>query len=636
MRYSDRRLGLSALTRSECPFTHDRVSRRRLWRPRGLLWLVAVAALASGCSRAASHGKYFGKVSPPEGQQLRYISGSEPESLDPQVSTGQPEARLYLALYDGLTEIHPVTSEPIPSMAESWESLRENTEYIFHLRPNLRWSNGTPITASDFVYSLRRGLKPEFAARAAYMAYDIEYAQAYNEGDVFAKDRKTGELLPDPAHPSYHLVLPGEPAARDKALASLELAKGHDVAFVPVRAEDIGVQAVDDRTLRLTLMRPVPFLAGLLTHQFFRPVPRDAIERYGDAWTQPGHIITSGAFTLAVWRPYDRIIVERNPYFWDAARVKLDRITFYPLEDYTTMMNLYKAGAVDAVFNHVPPAAWVDDLRGYQDYMDKPEIATEFYQFNTTRPPVNDVRVRRAFNMAIDKAALAKYRRTAKPNTAFTPDGIFPDYQRPKGDPFDPARARQLLVEAGYGNAAGEFDPATFPVQDVELSYNTAESNRQVAEFVQAQWKQNLGLTIALKNSEWKTYLTSRANLEYKGIARAGWVGDYMDPYTFLSIFATPTGDNGTGWFDPKYVALLEGANRQSDPQARLAMLAKAEEMLLDVQPVIPLMTTATNWMKKPYVKGMYANPQTLHAWKFVYIEHDASKWDEDPAPEIP
>jgi oligopeptide transport system substrate-binding protein len=602
----------------------------RLLGPHRLLSAVAIV-LVAGCARPSTHGKYFGKVSPPDGQVLRYISGSEPESLDPQVSTGQPEARLFLALYDGLTEIHPQTSQPIPSMAERWDSLHDNTEFVFHLRPNLRWSNGRPITAADFVYSIRRGLAPVLAARAAYMAYDIEYAEAYNEGGVFVRNRATRAFFPDPASPGHRLVLSGDPKVRDKALAAPEFAAARGQEFVPVTPEDVGIEAVDDRTLRIRLMRPVPFMAGLMTHQFFRPVPREEIERYGDAWTRPGHIVTSGAFMLQSWKPYDRIIVVRNPHFWDAARVKLDQIAFYPLEEATTMMNLYKAGEVDAVYNHVPPAAWVDDLRGFRDYMDMPEVACEYYQFNVTRAPMNDVRVRKALNMAVDKVALAKYRRTAKPNTSFTPEGIFPDYPRPSGDPFDPARARALLVEAGYGNAAGEFDPATFPAHDVELTYNTAESNRQVAEFVQAQWKQNLGLTIPLKNMEWKTYLTVRANLEYKGIARAGWVGDYMDPFTFLSLFATVAGDNGTGWFDPKYAALLEAANREQDPKQRYAKLAEAEKMLLDVQPVLPLTTNATNWMKKPYVKGMYANPQTLHAWKFVYIEHDPSKWDTDP-----
>jgi oligopeptide transport system substrate-binding protein len=602
------------------------------------LRLVAVVSLlcVTGCTKTASHSKYFGKVSPPAGQELHYISGSEPESLDPYISTGQPEARIYLALYDGLTEIHPVTSQPIPSMAERWESLHENTEFIFHLRANLKWSDGRPITADDFVWSLQRGLSPELAARAAYMAYDIAYAQAYNEGGVFARNRATGQFVPDPASPAHHLVLPGEATAREKALADPALAAARGQEFVPVKPADVGIEAIDARTLRLRLMRPIPFLPGLVTHQFFRPVPRQAIEKYGGSWTRPEHIVTSGAFKLETWRPYDRIIVVRNPNFWDAARVRLDRITFYPLEDNTTMMNLYKAGAVDAVFNHIPPAAWVDDLRQYADYMDKPEIATEYYGFNITHAPMNDVRVRKALNMAIDKVSLARYRRTQKANFSFTPEGIFPGYPRPAGDPFDPARAKALLADAGYKDASGQFDPSKFPLQDVELTYNTNETNRQVAEFMQAQWKQNLGLTIPIKNMEWKTFLATRAALDYRGVARSSWVGDYMDPYTFLGIFSTIAGDNGTGWYDPKYVAILSAANAETDAQKRFEKLAEAEKMLLDVQPVLVLTTTATNWMKKPYVKGMYANPQTLHAWKFVYIEHDPAKWDEDPPPVIP
>jgi oligopeptide transport system substrate-binding protein len=540
------------------------------------LALAVSLFLTSACTTQAETSPYFGKVEPPEGQVMRYISGSEPESLDPQVSTGQPEARLYVALYDGLTEYHPESGQPIPSLAERWEPNSDNSEFTFHLR-EAKWSNGDPITAHDFVYSLRRGLSPEFAARSAYLAYYIRNAQAYNEGKA--------------------------------------------------KAEDIGVTAVDNRTLKFTLVQSVPFFPGLVAHQFFRPVPRNVIEKHGQAWTQPENIITSGAFRLQTWKPYNRLILVRNPMFWDAASVKLDQITFYPLEEGTTMMNLYKAGEVDALYNHIPPAAWIDRLRMTKDHMDKPEAAIDYYMFNTTKPPMTDIRVRKAFNMAIDKAGLAAYQRTIKPLTAFTPEDIFPGYPRPIGDPFDAQRARALLAEAGYRDSSGQYDPSKFPIADVELTYNTTERNRQIAEFVQAQWKQNLNLTVPLKNMEWKTFLDYRAKLEYKGVGRAGWVGDYMDPNTFLELFITKTGDNGTGWYDQKYVDTLKAANRQTDQVRRYAMMAQAEKMLLDAQPVIPLATSSTNWMKKPYVKGMYPNPVTIHAWKFVYIEHDPAKW---------
>lgn len=540
------------------------------------LILLASLFLVSACTTQAENSPYFGKVEPPEGQVLRYTSGSEPESLDPQVSTGQPEARIYVALYDGLTEYHPETGEAIPSLAHRWEPNGDNSQFTFYLR-DAKWSDGQPLTAHDFVYSLRRGLEPAFAARSAYLAYYIAGAQAYNEG------------------------------------------KG--------KAEVIGVEAIDDRTLRFRLTQSVPFFPGLVAHQFFRAVPRQAIEKHGQAWTQPQHIVTSGAFKPQIWRPYDRLVVVRNPHFWDAANVKLDQITFYPIEDHTTKMNLYKAGELDAVYNHVPPAAWIDRLRMTRDHMDKPEAAIDYYMFNTTKPPMTDIRVRKAFNMAIDKAGLAAYQRTIKPLTAFTPEGIFPGYPRPVGDPFDVQRARSLLAEAGYRDASGNYNPAKFPIAEVELTYNPSERNREIAEYVQAQWKQNLGLTVPLKNMEWKTFLDYRAKLEYKGMARTGWVGDYMDPNTFLELFMTRTGDNGTGWYDQRYVDLLKEANRQNDPVKRYAMMARAEKMLLDAQPVIPLATSSTNWMKKPYVKGMHPNPVTIHAWKFVYIEHDPGKW---------
>jgi oligopeptide transport system substrate-binding protein len=313
--------------------------------------------------------------------------------------------------------------------------------------------------------------------------------------------------------------------------------------------------------------------------------------------------------------------------YWDAANVKLDQIEFVPLDDSTTMMNLYKAGAVDATYNHTVPNAWLDVLQNMKDYMDAPEMANEYYQINTTRPPLNDARVRRAFGMAIDREALAKYRHV-KPLTAFVPEGIFPRYPAVHVATFDVEAAKKLLAQAGYKNKSGEYDPSTFPLDNVELTYNTSDSNRQVAEFVQAQWKQNLGLTVPLKNMEFKTFLSSRAALDYKGFARSGWIGDYVDPFSYLNIFYTPKGDNGTGWWDPKYVAMLDDANRTLDPQARYDKMAKAEELLLESQAVIPLVEQSTRWMKKPYVKGMYPNPGTMHAWKFVYIEHDRSKWD--------
>lgn len=588
---------------------------------------VIALCLTTACSRGDAHSPYFGKVVPPAGQDMRYISGSEPESLDPPVSSSQVDARIIMALFDGLTEYDPKTGQPIPALADTWEPNDDNSVFTFHLR-DATWSDGSPITADDFVYSIRRGLAPALASRTAYMAYDITNAQAYNEGAVFARDRATGTFVMDPSHPTERLVLPGDAAARSKLLATPPLAVGRDKDYVPVTAEDVGIEAIDAHTLRFQLRQPVPFVPKLVSHQFFRPTPRKAIEQYGDTWTQPGKIVVSGAFTLAQWRPYDAIVMRRNPHYWDAATVKLDSLTFIAVEDLTTMMNLYKAGEVYATFNHTVPSSWIPLVKQYKDYMDAPEVATESFVFNTTKGPTADARVRHALNMSVDKNALARFRRAAKPTTSTVPVNMFPGYESPKGDAFDPAKAKSLLAEAGYRDAAGQFDPAAFPVGEVEVAYNTSESNRATAEFLQAQWKQNLGITIPLRNSEFRTFLQMRSRLEYRGLARSGWIGDYMDPFTFLSLYVVEGGDNGSGWLDPAFVQKLNDANRERDPQARYRLLAEAEAMLLQAQPTLPLFNNATNFVKKPFVKGLYANPVTMHAWKFVYIEHDPGKWD--------
>lgn len=642
--------------------------------------VLALALVSAACATQASRSVYFGKTEPLPDQVLRYISGSETESLDPQVGTSQPDARIYMALYDGLTEYHPKTMEPIPALAERWTVNPDSTEFTFFLRKGAKWSNGDPITARDFVYTFRRGLSPELASRNAYLAYYIKYGQPYNEGDVFVRDPRTGQFLtedgaapeakaaneaaavepPAPAKASkaaetseteaappvkaeeaaetefskvmrgpLRLVLPGDEKARAKKLDGnpklKALIEGRDL--VPVKAEDIGVEAVDDYTLRVTLVQPAPYFLGLTPHQWFRVLHRPTIEKHGTQWTNAANIVVSGAFTLEAQRPYNEIVVKKNPNYWDAATVKLNKIIFYPLQDNTTKMNLYKAGEVDALSNHTVPSAWLDLIKPLRDYMNAPEIAIEYYSFNCKTGPTANPKVRRALNMAIDKVALAKWKKIVLPLTAFTPEGIFPGYPQPKGDEFNPERAKQFLAEAGYKDASGKFDPKKVPVSEIELTYNPDGANAQTAEFIQAQWKQNLGITIPLKSIEFRTFLQQRSRVEFKGIARNGWVGDYMDPYTFLALM-TKDGEGGTGWVNPEYDKMLNEANATLDPAERFKKLAKAEAFMLEEQPAIPLMTNAVNAMKKPYVKGLEPNPGTMHAWKFVYIEYERAKWD--------
>ncbi len=651
---------------------------------------VVLSSILVGCATSANN-RYFGLTVPPKDNVMRYVSGSEPESLDPQFVTGQPEARVMMAIYEGLVEYHPKTMEPIPAIAESWETNSDGTEYLFHLRKNAKFSNGDPITAKDFVYTFRRGLSPELASRNANLAYYVKYAEGYNGGMSFVKDangqfllkkdfeeKREGETTQTEinaadtqtapnsfgAETEFHkfinspqrLTVPSDEKDRNKLLekdAKLKAAlDGKEL--VPIRAEDIGVEAVDDYTFRIKLYQPAPFFLGLLAHQLFRVVHQPSIEKFGKNWTKPENIVTSGAFKVAAHRPYDELDVVKDPNYWDAANVKLDGIEFFPLEEQTTMLNLYKSGAVDATYNHTVPAAWNETIRQFKDeYSLHPEVAVEYYSLSVKKPPMDNINVRKAFALAIDRDSLAKFRKTIQPLVDFTPEGIFPKYEEArkkvyteelakqgssleewKARKFDAEKARKLMTDAGFPvqKTGNGYACPTFPADKVSITYNTVESNQKVAEFIQAQWKQNLGISVPLKNMEFKTFLPYRSAVEYAGMARNGWVGDYMDPFTFLNLFYSPQNDGATGWYDPKYDKMLDDANRETDEMKRLEMLARAELYVMQQQVIIPLATNSTSWMKKPYIKGMYPNPGTLHPWKFVYIEQDPNKWTQDIA----
>lgn len=606
---------------------------------------LLVGLITVGCLASAKNQVFFGSTTPPRENVLRYVSGSEPESIDPQIPTGQNEARICLALYEGLAEYDPKTGASVPALAERWDVNQDSSEFTFHLRHDGRFSNGDPITARDFVYTIRRGLTPEVGSRNASMAYPIKNAEAFNSREAFVfdpnsktylleKDLVDSEVAAASAEPA-RLVIPGDEKGRKKAIDANPKLKALIAGkqFVPVKAEDVGVEAIDDYTLHVTLAKPAPYFLSMMPHQFFRALHQKTIEKFGNAWTDAANIVTSGPFKLEAWKHYDRISVTRDPVYWDAANIKLDRIVFYLIQDNTTIMNLYEAGELDATYNHTVPAPWFDVIAPLKDFMDKPEAAIEFYFFNTTKGPTADVRVRKALNMSINKAALAEWRH-AKPLTAVTPDGVFPGYPQPKGDPFDPEKAKRLLADAGYRDASGKFDPRKFESSEVEMITNPDGNNVPFTEFIQAQWKQTLGATIQIRIMEGKTFFAAQAKLDYKGVSRFGWSADYMDPFTFLGLFYTPGGNNGTGWWDPKYAALLDEANRTVDQQKRYQLLADAEKLLLEAQPVLPLMGSGTRWMKKPYVKGMYPNPMTLHAWKWIYLERDPAKWDYG-APEM-
>lgn len=643
-------------------------------RSKILVFLLALCSLISGCG-VPNNGRYFGKTIAPKDNILRYVSGAESQSLDPHVSSGQPEARIYGALYEGLVDYGPKDQKPIPSLAKSWEISPNVDEFIFHLRDNAKWSDGTPITANDFVYSFRRAFRPETLSETAELGFFIKYAEAFDTGRVFVKKGDTFLLEKDfggaepkplvpfgpetPFHQFLHsparLTLDGSEKKRAKQIdANPKLKAAMEGAeLVPVKEQDIGIEAVDDYTVRITLRQSAPFFLGLLAHQLFRLVPKQAIEKWGKDWIRKEHIVTCGPFRIKDYRPYDALILEKDLNYWDAANVHLDGIEFYPLEENATILNLYKAGAIDAFYNHVVLTSWLDEVRNYKDeYLNFPESATAYYSMNVTKPPFNDINVRKAFALATDQVALSNYRKVTKPLFDLTPTGIFPDYDKvrakvsedirkergiapeewAKYNRFDPERARKTLTDAGFPveKNGDSYACPTFPTGTVSLMFNTSESNKAIAEFVQAQWKQNLGITIPLKSQEFKTFLADRHSVQYTGFAQSLWSGDYMDPYTFLNLHYGNPNNGDTGFNDPKYNKMLDDANAELDPTARYEKLARAEFYLIEQHPSISLTVNATNWMKKPYMKGFYPNPGTLFPWKFVYIERDPAKWDHD------
>src|SRR5690606_3327603 len=384
-----------------------------------------------------------------------------------------------------------------PGMAESWEVSEDGLVYRFHLRADARWSDGTPLTAEDFRWSWWRALQPAMANEYAYMMFPLKNAESYLKGEI----DDFGE---------------------------------------------VGVHAVDARTLEVELSAPTPYFLQLLDHHSYYPVPRHVIEKFGSAtdrftdWTRPGNFVGNGPFNLVDWKLNKFVREEKNPEYWDAATVRLNAVVFYPTENITTEERMFRSGQLHRT-NETP----IDKIPQYQArqsgelHMDV-YLGTYYYMLNVTRPGLDDVRVRRALAMAIDRRTLIDtvMRGVNVPAWTMTPPGTL-GYQPPKLFEFNPEEARRLLAEAGYPDGRG--------MPPLEILYNTHEQHRKIAVAIQQMWKQHLNIDVRMVNQEWKVYLDSRNRRDFT-IARAGWIGDYVDPTGFLDLWITDGGNNNTGW----------------------------------------------------------------------------------------
>ena len=570
----------------------------------------------------------FGTLPPAD---LTFCNGDEIKTVDPALSTGQPEGRIIWSLFEGLCRWHPETLEPIPGVAERWELSDDKRTYTFFLRREALWSDGTPVTAHDFSYSLRRFLHPATAAEYGKELWYIENARRFTTRDVAVGDPVEVELhqKPEGALPfAPGIILRGTLAAIDDAgddrpVFTVEI-DGRPRRFqrvAPGAAPDgvtacrmitydfghVGVRAVDEHTLEIRLDHPVPYFLHLMGFYPFSPVNRRCVETHGyPAWTRPENLVGNGPFRLEFRRVRDRIRLVKSPTYWNRDQVRLQTIDALAVKSTTTMLNLYMTGKVDWIPS--VPTEVVTDLMARDDFRPSPYLALYYYLINTERPPLDDARVRRALAMAVDRREIVEQvtRSGQVPAYSVVPEEIsrYLDYTPPVFGSFDPQQARRLLAEAGYPDGRG--------APRIEVLYNTHESHKAIAEVIQAQWKRHLGIDVTLSNQEWGAYLTARRQRRYM-VARAGWIGDYVDPNTFLDLFTSDNPQNQSGWSNAEYDRLIHAAQREPDERRRLDLFHDAEVILLDELPLIPIYIYVSQSMVRPYVEGFYRNIQDVH-----------------------
>lgn len=535
---------------------------------RPLLLIVSTASLLCSCGRREPPVEAGLRT-----QTLLLGNAAEPADLDPQIITAYSDANVINALFEGLTALDEATSQPVPAAAERWDFSADRQTWTFHLRANLKWSNGEPLTAADFVWSWRRLLAPALGAENAYYLHAVKNAEPFNQGK-----------LTDPA--------------------------------------SLGLVAIDDRTLRITLEKPTPYFAALVAQPATYPVNGRVLEpacgaaRRGTAWTRPGRHVGNGPFVLREWRPNARIAVERNPHYWGAANVRLREIVYFPTDNPDVDERNFRAGQLHATFTL--PLARVAGWRERDPARLRidPFLQTVFLRFNTTRPPLNDSRVRRALALAIDRETIARQvlRGTRAPAGALSPPGIG-GFTPTVAVKTDAAAARQLLADAGFAGGVG------LPVFEVQCRND--ELQPQVAEVLQAMWSRELGVRITVAQSEQKIWLQNQQTLAYT-ITFGSWIADFPDASNFLRLFIGGGGYNWTGWADARYDQLLAEADTAADGSRRYTVFNDAEARLIEEMPIAPLFHGSQTYLLHPAVKGW--PPSLLGTRRYQGVRLEASR----------
>lgn len=499
---------------------------------------------------------------------LVIINSLEPESLDPAIITAQADSRIVLGMFEGLTRLEPVAARAVPGLAERWDITPDGKTYTFHLRTNLQWSTGEPITAGDVVYSWVRELNPATASDYAGQLYYLKNGADFNTGKI-----------------------------TDPSL--------------------VGVRALDNLTVRVELNHPTPFFLDICAMPLTCVVPRQTIEKYGDRWLNVRPLPVSGPYELACWRLNDKIRLIKNPFYWDATNTQSGIIDILPVGTPNTALSLYDRGQADIVWDkELIPTDLMDVLIKRPDFHTFTMLGTYFFRFNVTRKPFDDPRVRRALALAVDKERIVKRitRCGEQPTSHLVPPGTA-NYDPPEGLGYDPAQARKLLAEAGFPGGKG------FP--RFEYLFNSGAGgyklHEDIAVELQQMWRDELGINMDLRQVESQVFWGTQARLEYT-LSKSSWIGDYNDANTFLGMFLTGDGNNETGWSNARYDKLVHQANETVDPLAREKLFQQAEIILVrDEMPIVPLyIYVGVNYFDTNKIAGIWQNMLDDHPLRTI------------------
>ncbi len=534
--------------------------------------IIALLALASAC--LLSSCKTQSNIAEANDAGILIIgNSSEPKGLDPHLVSGVLESNIIRALFEGLCVEHPYEDgTSLPGAAKRWEPSEDFTEWTFHLNPQGKWSDGKPVTADDFVFSYKRLLSPDpnWPAKYSEMLYFLKNAKEYHKGEV------------------------------------------SDFA-------NVGVKAIDDYTLKLKLRGPIPFLPELTKHYTWYPVPKHVILQHGEIntaysspWTKLENIVSNGPFKLKDWQTNHLLEVEQNPHYWDIKKVSLKGIRYLPITNYYTESRMFRDQQLHLTYT-IPSELIPHAKENYPEMLRQESyVGCRFLRVNTRTGPLSNSDFRRALALAIDQEAICDkiLQGGQKPASGITPP--FGEYAPPKIIAFDPQKAKEHLKKSGFKT---DNKSATFKI----LTTNS-DSGLREAEALQAMWKEHLGINTDIEQREWQTYLQKQYEADFDVVA-AGWIGDYLDPTTFLEMWIAGGGNNNTGWSSPEFEKLLSIAENTADPTERFTKLSEAESELLRETPILPIYWYTTNYLIRPEVKGWHPLLLNNHPFKFVELK---------------